>query len=105
MAHFYLYFVKLKKERYAHRAATMDNMLDSLTRGRRRLGYQPSRCRPVSWLESLSVGFLAASEVPSVEAFREALRVNLLQNIDFDSIRSVSQIDVFDFELSEDWGK
>ena len=103
VAKFYFYFVKLKKRKYARRAATMDNMLSSLTNSRRRLGYQPWGCHPVRWLAPLTVGFLAASEVPSARAFRETLRVKLLKNIDFDSVRGISRMDVFDFELSDDW--
>lgn len=104
MANYHIYFVKLKKRRYKHTQPTMDDYLDSLV-AHRTLGKQPAYKSPFSWVEVISVGFLVASQVADSATFANTGFGLLLAHVDFDEVRKLSSLDVFDFELSEDWAQ
>ncbi|MEN2393617.1 hypothetical protein [Pseudomonas halotolerans] len=102
MANYHIYFVKLKKKKFKHAIPTMNDYLDSLV-AHRTLGKQPAYKSPFLWVEVISVGFLVASQVADSATFANTGAGLLLAHVDFDTVRKLSDLDVFDFELSEDW--
>ncbi|CAN1600852.1 hypothetical protein LOY35_14180 [Pseudomonas sp. B21-028] len=104
MANYHIYFVKLKKRKFKHTQPTMNDYLDSLV-AHRTLGKQPAYKTPFLWVEAISVGFIVASHVADAATFANTGAGLLLAHVDFDEVRKLSSLDVFDFELSEDWAQ
>ncbi|MDX5995104.1 hypothetical protein [Ectopseudomonas alcaliphila] len=101
MANFNLYFVKFKRKKHQRNEPTFNDMLDCLT-ALRGLGAQPNYKYPFEWVESISEGFIVASRANDALTFMTAGTAHLLKNVDFDEVRKINKLVVFDFDLSDD---
>ncbi|SFL16864.1 hypothetical protein [Pseudomonas sp. NFACC46-3] len=100
MAHYHIYFVKLKNKK--SKRADINDFMDSLV-ANRTFGEQPYYKAPFLWVEVISVGFIVASNIANSATFTNAGVGLLSANVQFDEVRKLSSKDVFDFELSNDW--
>lgn len=100
MAHYHIYFVKLKSKKY--KRANINDYMDSLV-ANKTFGKQPYYKAPFLWVEVISVGFLVASNIADSATFANAGVGLLSAKVQFDEVRKLSSTDVFDFELSDDW--
>jgi hypothetical protein len=103
MAHYHLYFVKLKRRRYSQTEPTFNDETFSLvqTTGHDFSSGQQQNAGAVKWLESISGGWLVASDRPSVQALSTALSVGLAQTVELHTVKKLAADSVFDFELNE----
>jgi hypothetical protein len=107
MAHYHLYFVKLKKKPYVKwkNAPTFNDETASLVQksGHDYVSGAQASAGPVKWLERVDDGWLIASDRPSAIALSAAIEQLLLANVAIDMVKKLSKASVFDFDFEKTW--